>query len=64
VVITDIPFWRHIVGHMARITTLIDYLKTRVHLTVIYGDIMTIMINKPWNKENTIRKNHLISNIT
>jgi len=37
VIITDIPFWRHIAGHMARITTLITYLKTRVHLTVIYG---------------------------
>ena len=36
-VITDIPFWRHIAGHMARLTSLINYLHSRLQVVIIYG---------------------------
>jgi glycosyltransferase involved in cell wall biosynthesis len=36
-IVTDIPFWRHIAGHMARLTSFVDYLSKNLRLTVIYG---------------------------
>jgi glycosyltransferase involved in cell wall biosynthesis len=36
-IITEIPFWKQFAGHSARIISLIDYLKNRTILTVLYG---------------------------
>jgi glycosyltransferase involved in cell wall biosynthesis len=36
-IITEIPFWKQFAGHSARIFSLIDYLKDRTFLTVLYG---------------------------
>jgi glycosyltransferase involved in cell wall biosynthesis len=54
VIITDIPFWRHIAGHMARLTSLTNYLSKNLRLTIIYGgfvhksekEYLSVAINK------------------
>jgi len=40
VIVTDIPFWRHIAGHMARLTSLVNFLSTIFPLTIIYGGFL------------------------
>jgi len=40
VIVTDIPFWRHIAGHMARLTSLVNFLSKNFPLTVIYGGFL------------------------
>lgn len=37
VIITEIPFWRQFAGHTARLSSMIDYLKKKTDLTIIFG---------------------------
>lgn len=40
IIITEIPFWRHFAGHTARLSSLIEYLKDRIDLTVLLAGLI------------------------